>query len=107
MAAPILSYEGLGLVQGSGWLFQNLDIYIGERDRLALIGRDVSFRVMPKRVLCLITDGFEEIETVTPIDLLRRAQVEVRIVSPDGKIVTGRSGIKLLPDGELDHQAAR
>ena len=40
MAAPILSYEGLGLVQGAGWLFQDLDIYIGERDRLALIGRN-------------------------------------------------------------------
>ena len=40
MAAPILSYEGVGLVQGSGWLFQDLDIYIGERDRLALIGRN-------------------------------------------------------------------
>jgi ABC transport system ATP-binding/permease protein len=40
MAAPILSYEGLGLIQGSGWLFQDLDIYIGERDRLALIGRN-------------------------------------------------------------------
>ena len=40
MAAPILAYEGLGLVQGSGWLFQGLDIFIGERDRLALIGRN-------------------------------------------------------------------
>ncbi|MFC0101884.1 ABC-F family ATP-binding cassette domain-containing protein [Sphingopyxis terrae] len=40
MAAPILSYEGLGLVQGTGWLFQDLDIYVGARDRLALIGRN-------------------------------------------------------------------
>src|SRR3546814_7912740 len=40
MAAPILSYEGLGLVQGSGWLFQDIDIYVGPRDRLALIGRN-------------------------------------------------------------------
>ncbi len=40
MAAPILSYEGLGLVQATGWLFQDLDIYVGERDRLALIGRN-------------------------------------------------------------------
>lgn len=40
MAAPILAYEGLGLVQGSGWLFRDLDIFIGERDRLALIGRN-------------------------------------------------------------------
>ena len=40
MAAPILSYEGLALVQGTGWLFQDLDIYVGARDRLALIGRN-------------------------------------------------------------------
>jgi len=38
--APILSWEGLGLIQGSGWLFQDLDLFIGPRDRLALIGRN-------------------------------------------------------------------
>jgi ATP-binding cassette subfamily F protein uup len=38
--APILSWEGLGLIQGSGWLFQDLDFHIGPRDRLALIGRN-------------------------------------------------------------------
>ena len=42
---PILSWEGLGLVQGSGWLFGNpatggIDLHIGPRDRLALIGRN-------------------------------------------------------------------
>ena len=40
MAAPILSYEGLGLHQGEGWLFRGLDVHIGGRDRLALIGRN-------------------------------------------------------------------
>ncbi|MGD9810245.1 MAG: ABC-F family ATP-binding cassette domain-containing protein [Sphingobium sp.] len=40
MAAPILAYEKLGLIQGSGWLFRDLDLFIGERDRLALIGRN-------------------------------------------------------------------
>lgn len=40
MAAPILSWEGLGLHQGTGWLFQDLDIQIAPRDRLALIGRN-------------------------------------------------------------------
>ncbi|WNO55092.1 ABC-F family ATP-binding cassette domain-containing protein [Stakelama saccharophila] len=40
MAAPILSYEGLGLQQGAGWLFRGLDLFIGQRDRLALIGRN-------------------------------------------------------------------
>ena len=39
-AAPILSWEGLGLIQGSGWLFQDLNLHIGPRDRLALIGRN-------------------------------------------------------------------
>ena len=40
MAAAILSYEGLGLRQGGGWLFKDLDLHIGPRDRLALIGRN-------------------------------------------------------------------
>ena len=40
MAAPLLSYENLGLVQGTGWLFRGLNLQIGERDRLALIGRN-------------------------------------------------------------------
>ena len=40
MPAPILSYEGLGLIQGEGRLFRGLDLHIGERDRLALIGRN-------------------------------------------------------------------
>lgn len=38
--APILSWEGLGLNQGTGWLFKDLDLNIGQRDRLALIGRN-------------------------------------------------------------------
>ena len=39
-AAPILAYEELSLIQGSGWLFQGLDLFIGPRDKLALIGRN-------------------------------------------------------------------
>ncbi len=39
-APPILAFEDLGLVQGEGWLFRELDIHIGPRDRLALIGRN-------------------------------------------------------------------
>ena len=40
MAAPILAYEGVSLVQGSGWLFRDLDLFIEPRDRLALVGRN-------------------------------------------------------------------
>jgi ATP-binding cassette subfamily F protein uup len=38
--APILSWEGLGLQQGGRWLFSGLDLHVGPRDRLALIGRN-------------------------------------------------------------------
>lgn len=56
---------------------------------------------MKKRVLCLIADGFEEIETVTPVDLLRRAGVEVVIASLGGGTVTGRCGMRLEADCSL------
>jgi len=57
---------------------------------------------MNKRVLCLITDGFEEIETITPVDLLRRGGVEVIITSMgEGIHVTGRSGITMHADAKF------
>ena len=56
---------------------------------------------MTSRVLCLLTDGFEEIETVAPIDLLRRAEVEVTIASLGELDVTGRCGMKLIADVKL------
>ncbi len=37
---PILSWEKLGLQQGGRWLFEGLDLPVGPRDRLALIGRN-------------------------------------------------------------------
>jgi len=40
MAAPILSFENLGLNQGTQWLFRGLNLNVQERDRLALIGRN-------------------------------------------------------------------
>jgi 4-methyl-5(b-hydroxyethyl)-thiazole monophosphate biosynthesis len=57
---------------------------------------------MNKRVLCLLVDGFEEIETITPVDLLRRAGVEVVIAGLHGASATGRSGIRLVADAVLE-----
>ncbi|MFA7596254.1 MAG: ATP-binding cassette domain-containing protein [Novosphingobium sp.] len=55
-AAPILSWEELGLIQGAGWLFRDLDLHIGPRDRLALIGRNGAGKTT---LLKLIDDRIE------------------------------------------------
>lgn len=53
-------------------------------------------------VLVPLAEGFEEIETVTPVDLLRRAGAEVTLAAlVDGIHVTGRSGITLHADTTL------
>lgn len=57
---------------------------------------------MAKRVLCLLANGFEEIETITPVDLLRRAGVEVVLAGLKDGEVTGRSGVRLVPDAVLE-----
>jgi 4-methyl-5(b-hydroxyethyl)-thiazole monophosphate biosynthesis len=54
-----------------------------------------------KRVLCLLADGFEEIEFTTPVDLLRRAGVEVVVAAIDDIQATGRSGIRVIADVNL------
>lgn len=47
-------------------------------------------------VLTILAEGFEEIEAVTPIDLLRRAGADVTIAAlADGLDVTGRNGLTL------------
>lgn len=51
MSAPLLSVEGLALVQGSGRLFDGLDLYIHPRDRLALIGRNGAGKTTLLRLL--------------------------------------------------------
>src|SRR5213082_2258738 len=66
MAAPILSYEALGLVQGEGWLFRGLDLYIGERDRLALIGRNGAGKTTLLKCLAGMIDTDEGKRTIVP-----------------------------------------
>ncbi|WP_461455265.1 ABC-F family ATP-binding cassette domain-containing protein [Parasphingorhabdus sp.] len=53
---PIFSYEGLSLHQGEGWLFRDLDLHVGPRDRLALIGRNGAGKTT---LLRLIADQIE------------------------------------------------
>ena len=66
MAAPILAFENLGLVQGSGWLFRNLDIHIGPRDRLALIGRNGAGKTTLLKLLGASVQADEGRRTIVP-----------------------------------------
>lgn len=53
-------------------------------------------------VYILLADGFEEVETVSPVDALRRAGVEVALVGVTGAVVTGSHGMRLAADVEID-----
>jgi ABC transport system ATP-binding/permease protein len=66
MAAPLLAYEGVSLVQGSGWLFQDLDLFIHERDRLALIGRNGAGKTTLLRLLAGQIDADKGRRTIVP-----------------------------------------
>jgi 4-methyl-5(b-hydroxyethyl)-thiazole monophosphate biosynthesis len=53
--------------------------------------------------LVILPEGFEELEAVAPIDLLRRAGVEVTVASLGGDVfVSGRNQITLRCDTILD-----
>ena len=66
MAPPILSFEDLGLIQGEGWLFRNLDIFIGPRDRLALIGRNGAGKTTLLKCLAGLIDTDEGTRKIVP-----------------------------------------
>ncbi|MBQ7223156.1 MAG: DJ-1/PfpI family protein [Erysipelotrichaceae bacterium] len=59
------------------------------------------------RVLCLLADGFEECEAIAPIDLLRRAGVEVVTSGLRNREVKGSHGIDVLADAVLDEVSSQ
>ena len=55
-----------------------------------------------KRVLVPLADGFEEIETVTAVDVLRRAGVEVITAGLKEGALEGSRKIRVVPDTTLE-----
>lgn len=53
-------------------------------------------------IAILLADGFEEIEALTPLDVLRRAGLDVRTVAIGSKIAVGSHGIPVICDIEAD-----
>ncbi len=55
-----------------------------------------------KKIAVFIANGSEEIEALTPVDVLRRAGASVDIVSVNGEYVTGSHGIVIKADKVID-----
>ncbi|MDR1890910.1 MAG: DJ-1/PfpI family protein [Puniceicoccales bacterium] len=58
---------------------------------------------MNKKLCCLFGNGVEEIELITPVDILLRCGVDVILVSAHGDVkVNGAHNIKLIADTTID-----
>lgn len=67
--------------------------------RLSHVRKEINM----KKVCVFLADGFEEIEGLTVVDLLRRAEIETTMVSITGKLeVTSAHQIKVIADVLFD-----
>ena len=53
-------------------------------------------------IALILAEGFEEVEAVTPVDLLRRAGIKITIIGIGGKLITGARGITIRADMEIN-----
>ena len=54
---------------------------------------------MKKKVALFLVDGFEEIEAIAPIDLLRRAGIEVNTISiTESTLILSARNIKIFAE---------
>ena len=55
-----------------------------------------------KKVLVALAPGFEEIETITVVDILRRAGAQVTLAATEEGPIEGSRGVSILPDTLID-----
>lgn len=56
-----------------------------------------------KRIAVILSEGFEELEAVTVIDLLRRAGIEVEVLGLRDTHLTGSRGVTIICDDTFDY----
>jgi 4-methyl-5(b-hydroxyethyl)-thiazole monophosphate biosynthesis len=54
------------------------------------------------KALVFLASGFEEIETVTVVDVLRRAGVDVTVAGLTPNVTEGKHGMRIVPDKSID-----
>ncbi len=57
---------------------------------------------MPKKAVVVLANGFEEIEALTVVDVLRRAGVEVVVAGVGGMNITAAHGVVCVADTQLE-----
>lgn len=57
---------------------------------------------MDKMVYVFLADGFEIIEALAPVDMLRRAKIDVKTVGVTGELVTSSCGVCVKSDMSID-----
>ena len=53
-------------------------------------------------VYLFLSDGFEEVEAITVVDILRRAGIKIEIVAINQRENTGAHGVKIISDKLID-----
>ena len=55
------------------------------------------------KALVFLAPGFEEIETLTVVDVLRRAEVKVTVVGLTSNLIEGKHEVKVVPENSIDN----
>ena len=55
--------------------------------------------------LVILAEGFESVEAVAPIDILRRAGMEVTVAGLGGREIVSSQGLKIITDMELEQES--